>query len=159
MPLPSSVMGQTDFEIDRAAHTIRFIRSFEASRAEVFDAWTKPEHVSCWWDCDREPLAVCQIDLRIGGNFKFVTKGHPELPFTGTYREISPPERLVFAALGSTGRILLHDVAGRTRMTVEIECRSADQLEQFIKMGVDAGTSQTLDNLVAYMQRRARAVS
>jgi len=39
-------------------------------------------------------------------------------------------------------------------MTVEIACKSAEQLEQFLKMGVDAGTSQTLDNLVAYIERQ-----
>jgi hypothetical protein len=40
-------------------------------------------------------------------------------------------------------------------MTVEIECRSAEQLDQFLKMGVSAGTGRTLDNLVAYMRSRA----
>ena len=149
-----SVMGQTDFEIDRDSHTIRLTREFDASRADVFEAWTRPEHVSCWWDCDREPLLVCEIDLRVGGRFKFATKGRAELVFTGIYLEISPPDRLVFEAIESTGRIAFREVAGKTRMTVEIECRSAEQLEQFLKMGVAAGTSQTLDNLVAYMGRR-----
>lgn len=159
MPPRSAVMGQTDFEIDRDTHTIRLTRDFDASRTDVFDAWTRPEHVTCWWDCDREPLLVCEIDLRIGGRFKFATKARPELVFTGVYLEISPPDRLVFEAIESTGRIVLREVAGLTRMTVEIECRSAEQLEQFLKMGVATGTSQTLDNLVAYMQRRAIAVS
>ena len=159
MPQPSAVMGQTDFEIDRDAHTIRFIRSFDASRADVFDAWTMPEHVSCWWDAAREPLLVCEIDLRVGGGFKFATKAHPDMVFAGIYREISRPDRLVFEAIGSTGRIVFREVAGKTRMTVEIECRSAGQLEEFVKMGVATGTSQTLDNLVAYMQRRSRGVA
>ena len=56
--------------------------------------------------------------------------------------------------IGATGRVILKDVAGKTHMTVEIACRSAEQLEQFIKMGVDVGTSQTLDNLVDYARRR-----
>ncbi len=159
MPPRSGVMGQTDFEVDRAAHTIRLARTFDASRAEVFEAWTKPEHVTRWWDCDGHPLTVCEIDLRVGGGFRFVTKAHPELPFAGTYREISPPDRLVFEALGATGRITLGAAAGKTRMTVEIECRSAEHLEQFIKAGVDTGTSQTLDNLVAYMNERSSGVA
>jgi uncharacterized protein YndB with AHSA1/START domain len=159
MPPRSGVLGQTDFEIDRDAHTIRLTRVFDASRADVFEAWTKPEHVTCWWDAAGEPLTACEIDLRLGGDFKFITKGHPDMPFVGTYREISPPDRLIFEALGSTGRIVLRDAAGQTRMTVEIECRSAEQLDQFIKMGVDVGTSQTLDNLVAYMRPRSRAAA
>jgi uncharacterized protein YndB with AHSA1/START domain len=111
--------------------------------------------VTRWWDAAGGPLAICEIDLRPGGAFKFVTEGHPDMPFTGIYREIAPPDRLVFEAIGSTGRVLLREADGKTRMTVEIECRSEEQLDQFLKMGVNVGTGQTLDNLVAYMRTRA----
>jgi uncharacterized protein YndB with AHSA1/START domain len=159
MPAQAQTRARTDLEIDRAAHTIRLTRSFAAPRAEIFEAWTQPEQVTCWWDAAGEPLTACEIDLRPGGAFKFVTKGHPEMPFAGTYQEAAPPERLVFEANGATGRVILRDVAGQTHMTVEIQCRSAEQLEQYLKMGVDAGTSQTLDNLAAYVRRRSTAVS
>jgi uncharacterized protein YndB with AHSA1/START domain len=159
MPAQRQATAKTDLEIDRGTHTIRLTRLFDAPRAEIFEAWTTPEHVTCWWDAAGEKLSVCEIDLRPGGAFKFVTKGHPEMPFAGTYREIAPPDRLVFEALGATGRMVLRDVAGRTHMTVEIECRSAEQLAQYLQMGVDVGTSQTLDNLVAYARRRRVAVS
>jgi uncharacterized protein YndB with AHSA1/START domain len=159
MPAQAQTSARTDLEIDRAAHTIRLTRSFAAPRAEIFEAWTQPEHVTCWWDAAGEPLTACEIDLRPGGAFKFVTKGHPEMPFAGTYQEVAPPERLVFEAIGATGRVILRDVAGQTHMTVEIQCQSAEQLEQYLKMRVDAGTSQTLDNLAAYVRRRSTAVS
>ena len=77
------------------------------------------------------------------------------MPFAGTYREIARPGRLIFEALGATGRVMLEEAHGGTRMTVEIECRSAEQLDQYLKMGVDVGTAQTLDNLVAYARRRS----
>lgn len=139
--------------IDRGSHTIRLTREFAAPRAHVFEAWTQPEHMARWWDAAGEPLAVCEIDLRVGGSFTFISKGHPEMPFTGTYREITPPERLIFDALGAIGRVVLRESAGKTHMSVEIECRSAEHLEQYLKMGVDVGTAQTLDNLVAYILR------
>ena len=142
------------YAIDEATHTICFVRDLDAPPARVFAAWTKPEQLAQWWDATGEKLAACEIDLRPGGAFRFVSKGHPDMPFTGTYREIAPPDRLVFEAIGATGRVILKDVAGKTHMTVEIECRSAEQLEQFLKMGVDVGTSQTLDNLVDYARRR-----
>jgi uncharacterized protein YndB with AHSA1/START domain len=159
MPAQSQATAKTNLEIDRSAHTIRLTRVFDASRAQIFEAWTKPEHVTCWWDAAGEPLTTCEIDLRPDGAFRFVTKGHPEMPFVGIYREIAPPDRLVFEALGATGRVVLRDAAGKTHMTVEIECRSAEQLDQYLKMGVDVGTSQTLDNLAAYARRRLVAVS
>lgn len=159
MPAQLQATAKTNLEIDRGAHTIRLTRVFDASRGQIFEAWTKPEHVACWWDAAGEPLTACEIDLRLGGAFKFVTKGHPEMPFAGIYREITPPNHLVFEAIGATGRVVLRDVAGKTHMTVEIECRSSEQLDQYLKMGVDVGTSQTLDNLVAYARRRLVTVS
>jgi uncharacterized protein YndB with AHSA1/START domain len=154
MPAQPQTNPKTSHEIDRATHTIRMTRVFDASRAQVFEAWTKPEQVTCWWDAASAPLTVCEIDLRPGGAFKFVTQSHPEMPFAGIYREITPPDRLVFEAMGATGRVVLQSIANKTRMTVEIECRSADHLDQFLKMGVDVGTSETLDNLVTYARRR-----
>jgi uncharacterized protein YndB with AHSA1/START domain len=155
-PQPQATAGtapRTGLAIDQTTHTIRFTRVFDATRAEIFAAWTQAEHVTHWWDAAGETLAVCEIDLRPGGNFKFVSKSHPEMPFAGTYSEIAPPDRLVFEAMGATGRVVLKDAAGKTHMTVEIACRSAAELDQFVKMGVDVGTSQTLDNLVAYASR------
>jgi uncharacterized protein YndB with AHSA1/START domain len=159
MPAHSPTIARTDLEIDRHAHTISLTRVFDATRTEIFEAWTRPEHVACWWDAAGEPLTACEIDLRPGGAFRFVTGGQPAMAFAGVYREIAAPDRLVFEAMGAAGRVILRDIAGRTHMTVEIACRSAEQLEQFIKMGVDVGTSQTLDNLVAYARRRLLAAS
>jgi uncharacterized protein YndB with AHSA1/START domain len=141
----------TQLVIDRTTYSIKLEREFAASPAQVFQAWTQPEQVKCWWDPAGAPLAVCEIDLRSGGAFKFVSKGRPEMPFSGTYREIVPGQRLVFDALGAIGRVLLSQVAGKTHMLVEIECRSAQHLDEYLKMGVDVGTSQTLNYLVAYM--------
>jgi uncharacterized protein YndB with AHSA1/START domain len=159
MPAQSQPAAKTGLEIDRGTHTIRLTRLFDASRTQIFEAWTKPEQVTCWWDAAGDPLALCEIDLRTGGAFRFVSKSQPGMPFAGTYHEITPPGRLVFEALGATGRVILKDAAGKTHMTVEIECRSAEQLDQYLKIGVDAGTSQTLDNLVAYARRKLAAAS
>jgi uncharacterized protein YndB with AHSA1/START domain len=159
MPAQPQAAAKTNLEIDRAAHMIRLKRVFDAPKAEIFESWTQPAHVTCWWDPAGEPLTACEIDLRPGGAFKFVTKGQPDMAFAGTYSEIAPPDRLVFEAMDALGRVVLREVAGRTHMTVEIECRSAEHLDQYLKMGVDVGTSQTLDNLVAYAERRSAAVA
>jgi uncharacterized protein YndB with AHSA1/START domain len=158
MPADPKQTAETSFAVDRNSHTIRFVRIFGAAPSQVFEAWTKPEHVACWWDAAGERLEICEIDLRPGGSFKFVTKGHPDMPFTGVYREIAPPERLSFEALGALGRVVIQASGRGARMIVEIECRSAEQLDQFVRMGVGDGTSRTLDNLVAYSAKRAAAV-
>ncbi len=141
--------------VDRAAHKIILTRDLTGSREQVFDAWTKPEQVAVWWDPSGAPLAECQIDLRPGGGFKFVNQGASGAPpFAGVYREIAPPVRLVFDAMGSVGTVLLEDAGGRTHLTVTIACASAEHLDQFVQMGVADGTAQTLDNLVAFIASR-----
>ena len=74
-------------------------------------------------------------------------------PFEGAYRVIERPARLVFDALGAVGTVLLQSRGTKTHLTVTIQCASAEHLEQYVKLGVDAGTNQTLDNLVAYVQK------
>jgi len=144
--------NETRSKVDRATFTITFERSLSASREQVFDAWTKSEHVTQWWDPTGAPLTECTIDLRPGGAFRFVNQGHGP-PFEGAYRVIERPAKLVFDALGSVGTVLLEGRGQSTHLTVTIRCASAEHLEQFVKLGVDAGTDRTLDNLVAYLQK------
>ena len=75
MPFAETASQNTGLVIDRQSHTIRLTRVFDAPRAEIFDAWTKPEHVACWWDAAGEPLAACEIDLRPGGSFPIRHEG------------------------------------------------------------------------------------
>jgi uncharacterized protein YndB with AHSA1/START domain len=142
--------ANTRLEVDRAALTITLRRTFVAPREQVFEAWTQAEHVACWWDPTGTRLVECEIDLRPGGSFKFVNANHGP-PFSGTYREIAPPARLVFDAMGAVGTVHLEDVRGETFMTVTIKCGSPGHFEQFLQLGVDEGTARTLDNLVAYV--------
>ena len=143
-------LASGNFSIDRASNSIRFERHIPVAPHDIFAAWTEPQQVTQWWDPEGRPLTKCDIDLRVGGRFSFVSAGHPEMPFTGVYRTISPPDLLVFDAMGAEGRVRLESAAGGTRMIVEIICSSPEHMQQFMQMGVAAGTSQTLDNLVAY---------
>jgi len=152
MLLQSQAVAATDVVVDRKTHSITLTRTLRAPRERVFESWTRPEHVKCWWDPAGYPLAECEIDLRVGGTFRFVSRhSSVEYEFAGVYREITPPGRLTFLAMGALGHVILEESAGKTQMTVKIECSSADHLEQYLKAGVDAGTAKTLDNLVTYV--------
>jgi uncharacterized protein YndB with AHSA1/START domain len=134
-------------------------RAFDASRTVVFDAWTKAEHVAHWWDPSGAPLAVCEIDLRPNGAFRFVHQGPDGLkhPFTGIYREIAAPARLVFATritpsgAESVGTLVFSEHEGRTTLTMTIECQSRADRDALLKMRIDVGTTRTLDNLDEYL--------
>ena len=66
-------------------------------RRLVFRAWTTPELVRRWWGFESSPLVVCDIDLRAGGAWRYVTRepDGTELGWHGTYLEIDAPQRLV----------------------------------------------------------------
>jgi uncharacterized protein YndB with AHSA1/START domain len=142
-------------------HTIRIIRSFAAPPETVFDAWTKPEQVAHWWDPSRQPLARCEIDLRLGGAFRFEHQKPANGPghvFAGVYREITRPTRIVFATPSVSGgeSIGTLEFEGRdsgTELVMTITCHSKGDRDALLRMRVDAGTVQTLENLNAFLAR------
>jgi len=130
-------------------------RSFDAPRELVFEAWTKAEHVAQWWDPSGVPLTVCEIDLRVGGTFRWINIiNGMESPFTGTYREIVPPERLVFSSgPESAATLIFSESSGKTTLKMILECASKEDRDALLQMRVDAGAARTLENLAAYLQQ------
>jgi uncharacterized protein YndB with AHSA1/START domain len=138
-------------------------RVFDAPRTVVLDAWTKAEHIAHWWDPSGAPLAVCEIDLRPTGAFRFVNGGPDgaKNPFTGFYREITPPVRLVFSSTPSpvpsgesvgTCTLVFSEHDGETTLTMTFECPSKADRDALLQMRVDVGTTRTLDNLDEYLR-------
>src|SRR5262252_8201596 len=78
---------------------VRMTRLFDAPRRLVFEAMTKPEHITQWWGRlgDGYSVPVCEADVRPGGRYHYVNR-HPngQAEFYGVYREVVPPDRLVF---------------------------------------------------------------
>ncbi|MFO0554630.1 MAG: SRPBCC domain-containing protein [Polyangiaceae bacterium] len=136
--------------VDRETRTIRFRRTLATTREDVFDAWTRPERISDWWDPTGAPLVACSIDLRPGGAFRFENAGHSP-PFVGTYRTVDRPSLLVFEAMGAVGTVSLQASGASTIMSVTITCPSDEHFEMFVKLGVDTNTAKTMDNLVAHV--------
>ncbi|MGE0704349.1 MAG: SRPBCC domain-containing protein, partial [Vicinamibacterales bacterium] len=98
-----STVNSDSFKVSTPSdREIRMTRLFNAPRALVFEAMTKPEHVKQWWGRLGEGYSVplCEIDLRPGGRWRFVNKHpHGEAAYHGEYREIAPPGRLVFTEI------------------------------------------------------------
>lgn len=139
--------------IDRAERTFHFERLLDASRDDVFDAWTKPDELAQWWDPTGKKLTACTIDLKVNGSFRFVSDGHAP-PFEGVYRVVDRPSRLEFEAMGAYGTIKLEAQADKTRMHVSIRSPSSEHFEMFLKLGVNVGTSTTFDNLTAFVRQQ-----
>ena len=145
---------------------IRMTRLFNAPRHLVFDAMTKPEHVKQWWGRLGEgySVPVCEIDLRVGGAWRFVNR-HPEgeAAFYGEYREITPPSRLVFTEIFepfpdavSVVTAEFTEEGGKTRLTATVRYSSQGVRDMVIASGMSRGAGisyDRLEDLVAALQR------
>lgn len=140
--------------IDRETMSFHFERVLDGSCADAFDAWTKPEELSQWWDPDGVPLVSCTVDLRVGGAFNLQNAGGHAPPFVGVYTALERPTKLEFEAMGTRGTVLFEAVRSQTKMTVVIRSPSREHFEMFSKLGIYEGTQRTFDNLVARFQRR-----
>lgn len=132
-------------------------RTFAAPRAEVFAAWTTAARVADWWDPRGLPLAACDIDLRPGGAFRFVPQGGRMPAFTGHYRDVVAPERLVFTTPGPTagsptvGTLVFTEHGGVTTLTITMTAASRADRDALLSHRVDLGTVQTLEHLAAHL--------
>lgn len=145
---------------------IRLTRLFNAPRQLVFEAMTRPEHVTQWWGRLGEgySVPVCEIDLRVGGAWRFVNR-HPrgEAAFRGEYREIAPPSRLVFTEIFeefpdavSVVTAEFTDEHGKTRLTATVRYPSVEVRDMVLSTGMSRGAGisyDRLEDLVAMLQR------
>jgi uncharacterized protein YndB with AHSA1/START domain len=82
--------------IDRV---LTITRLFDAPRALVWKAWTDPNHLMSWWGPRNYPAERIEVDVRVGGRWRHglrSTEGGPDLWHRGEFREVVPPQRLVF---------------------------------------------------------------
>jgi uncharacterized protein YndB with AHSA1/START domain len=139
---------------------ILITREFDAPKHLVYKAWTTPELVRRWWHANRGEMTVCEIDLRVGGTWRYVMVTHEgafEVGFHGEYREIVPNERIVsteayegipnadeHAALDT---LTLTEMDGRTTLRILVEHPSKEGRDAHIESGMEAGLQDALDLL------------
>ena len=154
----SRAVNTDSFKVTTPSDTeIHMTRLFDAPPHLVFEAMTKPEHVTQWWGRlgDGYSVPVCEIDLRPGGAWRFVNR-HPngEAAFHGEYREIVPPHRVVFTEIFedfpdvvSVVTSELTEESGKTRLTVTVEYPSREVRDQVMTSGMARGAGISYDRL------------
>jgi len=151
-----SVMLPSDQEI-------LITRLFNAPRQLIFDAWTQPEHVRRWFGgCTSMTMTVCEIDLHVGGTWRYVlydSSNGVEHGFSGEYREIALPERLVSTERyepvpGSDhlNTLTLNDQDGKTILQIRIQHQSREQRDGHLQSGMEVGLRESLNRLEAVVQ-------
>ena len=114
-----------------ADNQILITRTFDAPRHLVWEAWTTPELIKRWWHANRGEMTVAEIDLRVGGSWRYVLTTHEggvEVGFHGVCREIVPGERLVSTEVfegypdeEAVNTLTLTEEGARTMLTVLVE--------------------------------------
>lgn len=146
-----------------ADHQIRIVREFDAPRRMVWLAYTTPELVRRWWHAGRGEMTVCEIDLRVGGAWRYamVTPDGTEVAFHGEYLEVEPERRLVSRELyegvppgvseadaATTNTAALFEPApGRTVLEILIEAANRTSRDAIIDSGMESGLQDALDLL------------
>ena len=138
---------------------ILITREFDAPRHLVYRAWTTPELVKRWWHAKRGTMTVAEIDLRVGGRWRYVmvTDGGFEVGFHGEFREIVPNERIVSTEVyegipdaeehAALNTLTLTEVDGRTILTVLVEHPTKEGRDAHIDSGMEPGMQDAMDLL------------
>ena len=141
---------------------ILITREFDAPKHLVYKAWTTPALVKRWWHANRGEVTIAEIDLRVGGMWRYVsvTPDGFEVGFHGEYREIVPNERIVSTEIyeglpeggseeeGATvNTVTFTEADGRTTLTLLVQATSKISRDAIIDSGMEAGLQDALDLL------------
>jgi uncharacterized protein YndB with AHSA1/START domain len=141
---------------------IQIVREFDAPARLVYRALTTPELVRRWWHAKRGEVTVCEIDLRVGGTWRYamVTPDGFEVAFHGEHLEIVPDRRLVRTEVyeglpegvseeeGATvTSVTLAEAGGRTKLTMLIQAANRTSRDAIIASGMEDGLQDALDLL------------
>jgi uncharacterized protein YndB with AHSA1/START domain len=141
---------------------ILITREFDAPKHLVYDAFTTPELVKRWWHANRGRVTVAEIDLRVGGKWRYVAVADDgtEVGFHGEYREIVPNERVVSTEVyeglpegvseelgGTVNTATFAEADGRTTLTILVQATSKVARDAIIESGMEDGLQDALDLL------------
>ena len=141
---------------------ILITREFDAPKDLVYKAWTTPDLVRRWWSGKRGEVTSVDIDLRVGGGWRYVmvAEGGHEVAFHGEYREIVPNERIVTTEVYEVPEaealpeadaplniITFTEVDGQTTLTLLVQTTSKELRDTIIDSGMEAGMQDAMDLL------------
>jgi uncharacterized protein YndB with AHSA1/START domain len=145
---------------------IQIVRKFDHPAELVWRAYTTPELVQRWYGFETSEWLVCEIDLRVGGTWRYVTRdGGFEVAFHGVYQELEAPHRLVstevFEGLAdmmpgvdpeeaaTLNSITFEEADGVTTMTMVVQHKAKEHRDGHLGSGMEGGMQVSMDRLDA----------
>jgi uncharacterized protein YndB with AHSA1/START domain len=141
---------------------ILITREFDAPKHLVYKAWTTPELVERWWSGQRGQMTSVEIDLRVGGRWRYVlvANGGFEVAFHGEFREIVPNERIVTTEVyeapdpdalpegeAPLNIVTFTEADGRTILTLLTQAPNKQLRDAIIDSGMETGMQEQMDLL------------
>jgi uncharacterized protein YndB with AHSA1/START domain len=141
---------------------ILITREFDAPKHLVYKAYTTPELVRRWWPGKRGEMTRCEIDLQVGGMWRYVmvAKEGFEVAFHGEYREIVPNERIVTTEVyegpeaegvpeedAPVNIVTFTEADGRTTLSLLVQCTTKELRDMILDSGMEAGMQEGFDLL------------
>jgi uncharacterized protein YndB with AHSA1/START domain/DNA-binding transcriptional ArsR family regulator len=145
-------------------------RDFDVPARFLFEAYSKPEHISRWFGPKGWPITLCEMDFRVGGRWRFAMTGpggKQNTPFGGEYLEIVPNKRIVFDnsfdepnAQKMIMTVTFEEKDGKTRIAMHTLFATKEMRAEYVGHGMEAGINSGFDQLeevVAELKRKSRA--
>lgn len=137
---------------------ILITRAFDAPAEKVYRAWTTPGLIERWWHANRGEVVSAEVDLRVGGRWRWVMLAHGEreVAFHGEYREIVAARRLVYTEVyegfpdgEALDHVELTEVGGITTVTMRVTHSCKEHRDLHLRSGMEDGLQDALDLLDA----------
>jgi uncharacterized protein YndB with AHSA1/START domain len=133
-------------------------RDLDAPIDMVWAAFTKPELLRRWLGVQGGwTWAVCEIDLRVGGTYRYVWRGPDgtEMGMGGVYREVVPPRRVVSTERfdqawypgEAVGTLSLTESGGRTTVTHTVVYDTKEARDAVLKSPMEQGVAASYNTL------------
>jgi uncharacterized protein YndB with AHSA1/START domain len=141
-------------------------RSFDAPAALVYKAYTTPDLVRRWWGFESSEWLVCEVDLRVGGQWRFVTRDDDmEVGFHGEYTEIDAPTRLVATEVYegipesddsvAVNTVTFDEIDGVTTLSILVQFAKQEYRDAMLESGMESGMQISYDRLEDVLREAA----
>ena len=162
---PTPMKNRTTVE-RKSERELVVTRTFNGPARIVFEAWTKPELIKRWWVPKSMGMSLlsCEMDVRVGGKYRFVF-GHDAskpMAFFGRYIEVTPYSRLVWTNEesddGAVTTVTFEEQDGKTLLAMHELYPSKEALDAAGTGSADATveTFAQLDELLVTLSAGAR---
>jgi uncharacterized protein YndB with AHSA1/START domain len=146
---------------------VTLTRVFNAPRELVYEAFSKPELLKRWFGPRGWSLVTCNVDLRVGGGFRFVMRGPDgrDVGMRGTYKELNSPERSVhvesFDDFPGESQVtaVFTEADGKTTLNATILYPSKEVRDAVIQSGMEHGAAESYDKLAELLGAPALAAN